>query len=132
MGKDCKIDENTTVGYMPSRRIKDLTLIIRDSSVIRAGTIIYLGSRIGSGLETGHNVIIREENVIGNNFKIWSNSVVDYGCNIGNNVKVHNGCYIAQFTTIEDDVFWPQVLWYPTKTLPMWLCMEFRQEYISG
>jgi UDP-3-O-[3-hydroxymyristoyl] glucosamine N-acyltransferase len=95
---NCKIDDTAIVGYMPSRKINDLTLEIRDNTVIRAGSIIYLGSKIGEYFETGHNVIIREENIIGKNVKIWSNTVVDYACKIGNNVKIHCNCYIAQLT----------------------------------
>lgn len=72
---------------------------------IRSGAVIYAGTEIGDFLETGHNVVIREENTIGNHLSIWSNSIIDYGCRIGNNVKIHSNCYIAQFTTIEDDVF---------------------------
>jgi len=105
LGKNCKIDDTAIVGYMPSRKISDLTLEIGDNAVIRAGSIVYLGSKIGENFETGHNVVIREENVIGNDVKIWSNTVVDYGCKIGNNVKIHCNCYIAQLTIIENDVF---------------------------
>jgi acetyltransferase-like isoleucine patch superfamily enzyme len=105
LGKDCYIDETAQVGYAPSRQLKDLTLIIGNRAIIRSGTIIYLGSKIGDDFETGHNVIIREENIIGNNVKIWSNTIIDYRCKIGNNVKIHSHCYIAQLTTIEDDVF---------------------------
>ncbi len=63
------------------------------------------GVSIGNKLETGHNVIIREENIIGDNFRIWNNCVLDYGCKIGNSVRIHNNVYVAQFTIIEDDVF---------------------------
>jgi len=105
LGKNCIIDDNAIVGYMPSRKIDNLNLNIGDNSRIRTGSVIYLGSNIGNNLETGHNVIIREENLIGNEVKIWSNSVIDYGCKIGNNVKIHCNCYIAQLTIIEDNVF---------------------------
>jgi len=73
--------------------------------IVREGSVIELGSKIGKNLETGHNVVIRENCVIGDNLKIWSNSVIDYGCVIGNNVKIHCNCYICQYTTIKDDVF---------------------------
>ncbi len=105
LGKSHKIDRGATVGYRPERKITDLTLSIGPHARIRAGSIIYLGSRISDHLETGHNAIIREENQIGHHFRIWNNSVVDYGCRIGNNVKIHSNCYVAQFTRIEDDVF---------------------------
>jgi acetyltransferase-like isoleucine patch superfamily enzyme len=73
--------------------------------IIREGSIILPGSRIGKKLETGHNVIIRERCTIGDNVKIWSNTVIDYGGKIGSNVKIHCNCYIAQHTVIEDNVF---------------------------
>jgi acetyltransferase-like isoleucine patch superfamily enzyme len=98
------IDDGVIVGYLTSRA-KDGLLTIGPGAHIRSGTVIYSGSRIGSYLETGHNVVIREENTIGDHLRIWNNSTIDYGCKIGNNVKIHNKVYIAQFTLIEDDVF---------------------------
>ncbi|OGO23743.1 MAG: hypothetical protein A2144_05205 [Chloroflexi bacterium RBG_16_50_9] len=104
IGDGAVVDEGVILGYAPSRATERL-LILGPGAHIRSGTIIYGSSRIGSYLETGHNVIIREENDIGDNFRIWNNSVIDYGCRIGNNVKIHNKVYVAQFTIIEDDVF---------------------------
>jgi acetyltransferase-like isoleucine patch superfamily enzyme len=104
IGKNAVIDIGVLVGYLPSRSI-ELELNIGPGARIRSGTVIYGGSRIGSNLETGHNVVIREQNEIGDNFRIWNNAVIDYGCSIGNNVKIHNKVYIGQFSTIEDDVF---------------------------
>ena len=98
-------DESVTIGYATGRPIADRTLRIGRDANLRSGTVIYVGTTIGRGLQTGHNVVIREENVIGDNVGIWSNSVIDYGCRIGNNVKIHSNVYVAQFTTIEDDAF---------------------------
>ena len=99
------IDKRAELGYLTNRPIPELTLQIDRCAHIRCGTIIYAGSTIGAYLQTGHNVIIREENVIGDHLEIWSNSIIDYGCRIGNKVKIHANVYIAQFTTIENDVF---------------------------
>lgn len=99
------IDDNVVLGYMTGRVIPDQTLRIGPDAGIRFGTVIYAGTTIGRGLQTGHNVVIREENIIGDNVGIWSNSVIDYGCRIGSNVKIHTNVYVAQFTTIEDDAF---------------------------
>lgn len=105
LGPDHTIGPEVHLGWMPGRHIKDYTLRIGPGACIRSGTVIYAGTTIGAHLETGHNVVIREENVIGDSFSIWNNSVVDYGCTIGCNVKVHCSVYIAQFTRIEDEVF---------------------------
>ncbi len=105
LGRDVSMDKNVVLGYLPEREISDIKTVIGDTARIRAGTTIYAGVTIGKNLNTGHNVVIREENLIGNNFNIWSNSILDYGCKIGNDVKIHCSVYVAQFTTIEDDVF---------------------------
>ncbi len=104
-GKDAVIDEDVILGYGPARKLRNLTLILGARARIRSGSVIYAGSEIGSGLETGHNVVIREENIIGDNFSVWSNSIIDYGCRIGNDVKIHCNCYVAQLTRIGDEVF---------------------------
>ena len=100
-----QLDPRAVVGELPGRKIADLTLTIGPHAIIRSFTVIYAGSRIGAHLETGHGAVIREENRIGDDFSIWNNSTVDYGCVIGSRVRVHTGVYIAQFTVIEDDVF---------------------------
>ena len=105
LGDGCMVDPRAVLGLVPGRKIADLTLNIGAGACVRSGTVIYAGSAIGAGLETGHNVVIREENYIGDGLNIWNNSVIDYGCSIGLNVRIHCNCYVAQFTTIEDDVF---------------------------
>lgn len=105
LGKNAKIDDGVILGYLTGRKIKDYTLRIGDDACVRAGSIIYAGAVIGSRLATGHNVVIREENEIGDNFNVWNCTTIDYGCKIGSNVKIHCNCYVAQFTVIEDNAF---------------------------
>lgn len=104
LGEGAVIDAGVVLGYPPTHDNNRL-LIIGPNARIRSGTVIYGGNRIGCDLETGHNVVIREQNLIGDNLHIWSNSTIDYGCKIGNNVKIHHNVYITQFTTVEDDAF---------------------------
>jgi acetyltransferase-like isoleucine patch superfamily enzyme len=105
LGANSQIDLDAVLDYRTGRNIDQVETVIGDCAHVRSGTVIYTNVSIGSRFETGHNVVIREQNQIGDGFSIWNNSVVDYGCVIGNNVKIHSNCYIAQFTTIEDDVF---------------------------
>jgi acetyltransferase-like isoleucine patch superfamily enzyme len=105
MGEGSVVDVGAIIGY-PAARGKDVGLIeIGQNARIRSGTVIYGGVRIGRNLQTGHNVVIREENEIGDDFAVWNNTVIDYGCKIGAGVKIHCNCYIAQFTIVEDDAF---------------------------
>ena len=104
LGDGATIEDRVILGYLPGR-VVNFFLTIGPGAHVRSGTVIYSGSRIGCNLETGHNVVIREENDIGDNFCIWNNSIVDYGCKVGNKVKIHNHVYVSQFSVIEDDVF---------------------------
>ncbi len=92
------------LGYPASRAETD-ALALGAGARLRSGTVIYEGSHIGDRFQTGHNVVVREQSWIGDDVAIWSNAVIDYGCVIGDRVKIHCGCYVAQFTEIEDDAF---------------------------
>ncbi|MFH1046617.1 MAG: DapH/DapD/GlmU-related protein [Candidatus Omnitrophota bacterium] len=105
LGKGGQVDKSAILGYPTGRKIKHAPAVIGAGAVIRSNTVIYESTTIGAQLQTGHNAVIREENKIGANFNIWNNSTIDYGCVIGNNVKVHCNVYVAQYTTIEDNVF---------------------------
>lgn len=98
-------DDDVRLGYPTGRPVADRRLILGAGARLRSGTVIYEGSVIGVDFQTGHNVIVREENRIGDDVAVWANSVIDYGCVIGGRVKIHTGVYLAQFTVIEDDAF---------------------------
>lgn len=100
-----RIDESALIGYQPLRPDIDDAMEIGENLVMLAGAILYKGTKLGKNAIIGHHAIIREENIIGDSFRLWNNSVVDYGCTIGHNVKIHCNCYVAQYTVIEDDVF---------------------------
>lgn len=104
-GENLIKDENVIIGKKTQRNINATDLNIGNDATINSGTVIYLGSKIGNNFKTGHNVVIREEVEIGNHVSIWGNSTVDYGAKIGDRVKIHTGCYVAQYTRIEDNVF---------------------------
>ena len=105
IGEPHQIDPTAVIGEKTPRTIDDSRLVIAPHARVRSFTVIYLGSTVGSHLETGHNVVIREENRIGDHVSIWSNSVVDYACIIGSSVRVHTNVYVAQHTVLEDEVF---------------------------
>jgi acetyltransferase-like isoleucine patch superfamily enzyme len=101
---DHNADEGVILEYPPGR-VEGGALLVGPGARLRSGTVVYAGSIIGNRFQTGHNVVVREQNRIGDDVSIWSNSVVDYGCVIGDRVKIHSNCYVAQFTELEDDVF---------------------------
>lgn len=105
MGRGSVIEDGAVAGYPPVRKIPWKTLDIGPGAKIRTGTIIYMGSKIGKGFETGHNTVIREENEFGDDCQVWSQSIIDYGCKIGNGVHIHSHVYVSQYTRIGDGAF---------------------------
>jgi len=105
LGPDSVIDPGVLLGYPPGRPGVTGETRIGRAARIRAGSIIYAAVDIGEDFETGHHVVVREENRIGRHCTVWNNSTIDYGCVIGDRVRIHCNVYVAQFTAIEDDVF---------------------------
>ena len=105
LGPDAVVDESAILGHPSGRDIAERRLIIGARALIRSGTVLYAGSTFGDDLETGHNVVIREEVRAGDALRAWNSVTIDYGCEIGHRVKVHANCYLAQFTVLEDDAF---------------------------
>ena len=105
IGEPTELDPHVLIGKRPRRSIASWTLTLGAGASLGSGTILYLGSTIGARLQTGHHVVIREQNTLGDDVSIWSNSVIDYGCQIGRQVKIHTNVYLAQYSTLEDEVF---------------------------
>jgi acetyltransferase-like isoleucine patch superfamily enzyme len=106
LGDDCVIDEGVILGYPPARAPEGRVVTrIGSRARIRSGTVIYAGAQIGDDFEAGHNVVIREQVVIGDRCAVWSNSVIEVGARLQNRVKVHVNSVIAHFSLLEDDVF---------------------------
>jgi acetyltransferase-like isoleucine patch superfamily enzyme len=104
---EAEIHPGACLGYRPLRNIEtaDVPPLVGKSLIMFSGAVIYNGTILGDNARLGHHAIIREQNIIGDDFCLWSNSVVDYGCRIGHRVKIHSNVYVAQFTILDDDVF---------------------------
>jgi acetyltransferase-like isoleucine patch superfamily enzyme len=100
-----EIHPTAVLDHPTPRVVSAAPLRIGPGARIRSGSVIYTGSAIGRDLETGHNVVIREQCRVGDRVWIWSNSIVDYCCEIGSDVRIHCGCYLAQGTRVEDGAF---------------------------
>jgi len=108
VGSGAQIYEPVTIGF-PSRENMRLSgfagTVIGKYSIIRSGTIIYCDVNIGDFFQTGHNVVIRENTLIGNKVSIGTATIID-GCSvIGDNVNIQTGVYISPYSEIGDHVF---------------------------
>lgn len=103
MGEGCVIQENAFVGYRYNDGCKPAKIGSR--AVIRVGAVVYADVVAGEGLQTGHNVLIRERTILGNHVVIGTNTVIDGNCTIGDFVKIESNCYIPTHTRIGNRVF---------------------------
>ncbi len=123
IGENTIIDQNVVIGYPTRRSLRDriakgnsreyYELLDSASSGsktgsychIRSGATIYERVVIGDYVETGHNIMIREDTVIGNHTVIGTHTIIDGHVRIGSNVRIETGVYIPPETIIGDNVF---------------------------
>lgn len=110
MGNGCVVQEGVFLGippkaFMDKREEEWPKTVIGENAVIRTGTIIYGDVEIGKNFQSGHNVMIREQNSLGDNVLIGTNTVVEANIKIGSNVSIQSSVFIPNNTIIEDKVF---------------------------
>lgn len=75
---------------------------IGEDAIIRSGTVLYRGSKIGKSFKTGHNVLIREYCTIGDNVSVGSFCNIEHSVEIGDGVRLHSGCFIPEYSILEE------------------------------
>ena len=80
-------------------------LTIGSRALIRSKTVLYGGSTIGDGFQTGHHVTVREKAEIGDEVSIGTLSDIQGNCKIGNYVRLHSNVHIGQLSRIDDFVW---------------------------
>lgn len=94
-----------TMDFFTDRNSHGHPLIIGKDALIRSGSIIYAGSRIGDGFQTGHQVVIREKAEIGDHVSIGTLSDIQGNCRLGNYVRLHSNVHIGQLSQVDDFVW---------------------------
>jgi len=103
IGDDSIIQEFVIIGGLHlSNSENDSLITVGTHALIRSHSVIYNGNRIGDNFQTGHGVLIRESNIIGNLVSIGTHSVIEHHVRIGNGVRVHSNVFIPEYTVIED------------------------------
>jgi len=122
VGENTIVDNNVVIGYPTRRSLRSLItsnfeegyyeLLDKASSGsktgknvhLRPGTVVYGRVVMGDEIETGHNVLVREDTVVGNNVVIGTLTVIEGHVKIGNNVRIESGVFIPINTVIDDNV----------------------------
>lgn len=104
LGDGSQVGEYVILGEPPRDAVPgELETLIGPGAVIRSHSVIYAGNRIGEGFQSGHGVMIRESNQIGDHVSIGTHSIIEHHVRIGNNVRVHSDVFIPEFCVLEDD-----------------------------
>ncbi len=102
-GPNATIGDYVIIGEPPrGKKVGELETRIGARAVIRSHTVIYAGNVIGDDLQTGHGVLIREENQIGSRVSIGSHSIVEHHVKIGDEVRLHSNVFVPEFSILED------------------------------
>lgn len=96
IGADAEVGPAAVVGVDgPSAPIT-----IGDRATIRSHSVLYRGSTIGAGFQTGHGVLVRHDNRIGDGVSIGSHSVVEFEVVIEDDVRLHSNCFVPERTVL--------------------------------
>jgi acetyltransferase-like isoleucine patch superfamily enzyme len=102
--ENAEIDAFVILGKPPRSQLPGkLALILGTGCVIRSHSIIYAGNVIGKNFQTGHGVMVRESNTIGDDVSIGTQSVVEHHVVIGNGVRIHTHVFIPEYSLLEDE-----------------------------
>src|SRR5437016_3437511 len=105
LGENLQLEEYVIIGVPPrGSKPGDLETRIGADACIRSHTVIYAGNRIGASFQTGHSVMIRELNEIGDDVSIGTHSVIEHHVKIGNRVRIHSNVFIPEYSILEDGV----------------------------
>jgi len=104
-----QLGPQTTVGdfvligvLLRDRQPGELETHIGAGAIIRSHTVIYSGNVIGKNFQTGHGVMSRELNEIGDDVSVGTHSVIEHHVKIGNHVRIHSNAFIPEYSVIEE------------------------------
>jgi len=96
-------EPNTYIGAHPSGR--DGLVRFNGNALIRSGTVIYLDCEFGPDFQTGHNVLVRQNTVVGQMVLLGTGTIVDGNIRMGDFIKIESNCYICPQTIIGSRCF---------------------------
>ncbi|HEU4388095.1 MAG TPA: DapH/DapD/GlmU-related protein [Blastocatellia bacterium] len=104
LGDNPEIQDFVIIGVQPGSS-EELVTRIGPNALIRSHTVIYAGNVIGANFQTGHSVMIRELNEIGDSVSVGSHSVIEHHVKIGNRARIHSNVFIPEYSVLEDDTW---------------------------
>jgi acetyltransferase-like isoleucine patch superfamily enzyme len=104
IGDDVTIESYCHIGY-PTPRAAGEKLVIGADSLIRSHSVLYQGSTLGRGTQTGHHVTVREHTVAGDGWHLGTLCDIQGEVKIGKYVHMHSNVHVGQKAVIGDFVW---------------------------
>lgn len=103
IGEGADIGDFVVIGIPPKGKAPgEVVTRIGKNAVVRSHTVIYAGNQIGDNFNSGHTVLIREDNEIGSDVSIGSHTVIEHHLVIKDRVRIHSQAFVPEFTTLEE------------------------------
>ncbi|MCC7003014.1 MAG: hypothetical protein IT357_12730 [Gemmatimonadaceae bacterium] len=102
LGPDAEIGPWVLLGEGARDDADAVPLVIGARARIRSHSVIYTANRIGDDFQTGHGVLVREENRIGHRVSIGSHSVVEHHVTLADGVRLHTNVFVPEFSVLEE------------------------------
>lgn len=102
LGEGAEIGDFCIIGLPPKGKAPgEVETRIGKNAVIRSHSVIYAGNVIGDNFNSGHTVLIREDNKIGEDVSIGSHTVIEHHLEIQSGVRIHSQAFVPEFTVLE-------------------------------
>jgi acetyltransferase-like isoleucine patch superfamily enzyme len=103
IGENVVIQDWVIIG-LPPKGVEPgaLETVIEDGAVIRSHSVIYAGSRIGEGFQSGHRTIIGLGCDIGKKCSIGTNTVIKGFLELKDGGKINSRCSIGLFSIVHE------------------------------
>lgn len=101
LGEGGTVEEFCVLG----RHGPDAPTVFGPGALLRSHTVVYAGNRVGARFATGHHVLVRELNTIGEDVSVGSSSVLEHHVTIGDRVRIHSQCFVPEYSVLEDDAW---------------------------
>jgi len=104
LGADAMVEAGVDVCH-PTRSGERRPVVIGPGCLVRSGTVLYSGVRLGAGTQTGHHVVVREDTEVGDESVIGTAATVEERIRIGDHVLVQTQAHLSGLTVVEDYAF---------------------------
>lgn len=107
VGKHCDVDRDVRILWPKEGcdLCDDDFIVLGDDCIVRSGSVIYWGCRIGKRAQLGHHAVLRNHTILGEGSVFGTGAVSEGRVKLGRHVMVETGCILQPGMVIEDFAF---------------------------